>query len=555
MSIFPASLLAGLALAVAAASALAAPGETTLVSLSPSGAIGDGQSNDVAITADGRFVAFGSNASNLVANDINGVKDVFVRDRLTGAVERVSVSTAGVPGNSTSFGPAISPDGRLVAFASFANNLVATDSNGFGDVFVRDRQAGTTTRVSVATGGAQSNDSSYGVALSPDARFVLFTSLASNLVATDTNASTDVFTRDLQTGVTARVSVGNAAVQGNSHSAFGSMTADNRFVAFESVASNFVAGDTALSDVFVRDLALGTIARVSGTTAGQVSNGSSFSASIAANGTRVAFASTATNLGVADANVAFADVYVKNLPPTAAAPILASVASGGAQGNNQHDEVRISADGRFVAFRSSSTNYQNLGAAAANNVWVRDLTLSTLTLASVRSDGTTPGPESGQAVLSGDGKVIAFSSLTETLADNDGNGVRDVFVRDVGAWSDLGFAKASPIGSPVLYGVGSLAAGSLGFLTLEHAAPAAPSVLFLSASSTPVPNFFGGTLVAFPVVSALALATNGSGQIPVPFTMPAGVPASVSIYFQYVIGDPGASLGISLSNGLKAVTP
>src|SRR5207249_1268748 len=210
-----------------------------------------------ALSADGRFVAFGSDATNLVAGDTNGTTDVFVHDRQTGTTERVSVASGGgTQGNGKSGGffafPALSADGRFVAFQSDATNLVAGDTNGTTDVFVHDRQTATTERVSV-------NGFSAGPALSADGRFVAFHSTGSNLVAGDTNGATDVFVHDRQTGTTERVSGASDGTQGNDASAGPALSADGRLVAFHSSATNLVAGDANRAyDVFVHDRAVST---------------------------------------------------------------------------------------------------------------------------------------------------------------------------------------------------------------------------------------------------------------------------------------------------------
>src|SRR5439155_1436556 len=197
-----------------------------------------------ALSADGRFVAFVSFATNLVAGDTNGATDVFVHDRQTGTTERVSVASDGKKGNDGSRGAALSADGRFVAFHSTPTNLGPGDTNGATDVFVHDRQTGTTERVSVASGGTEGNGFSAGPALSADGRFVAFHSTATNLVAGDTNGKTDVFVHDRQTGTTERVSVASDATQGNNASSYPALSADGRFVAFHSDATNLVAGDT-----------------------------------------------------------------------------------------------------------------------------------------------------------------------------------------------------------------------------------------------------------------------------------------------------------------------
>ena len=177
---------------------------------------------------------FGRYADNLVAGDKNGQSDVFVRDRLTGATSRVSVSSAGAQGNNLgSFETVISADGRYVAFRSFSDNLVASDTNGETDIFVRDRLTGSTSRVSVSSAGVQGNNSSEIGSISADGRYVTFSSLANNLVSWDTNGWYDSFVRDRVTGTTTLVSVSSAGVQGNG---FGSseptISADGRYVAF-----------------------------------------------------------------------------------------------------------------------------------------------------------------------------------------------------------------------------------------------------------------------------------------------------------------------------------
>jgi Tol biopolymer transport system component len=184
-------------LVVAAAGPAAAQGATTQrVSVSTAGEQANKLGFGAAISADGRYVAFSSEASNLVPGDTNGTSDVFVRDLGTGATSRVSVSGAGDEANNESFGAAISADGQHVAFLSEASNLVSGDTNAKFDVFVRDLGTGSTSRVSVSTAGEQANDHSYDLAISADGRYVAFSSEASNLVPGDTNGTSDVFVRD-----------------------------------------------------------------------------------------------------------------------------------------------------------------------------------------------------------------------------------------------------------------------------------------------------------------------------------------------------------------------
>lgn len=213
---------------------------TTRVSIATNGIQGNDYSYSSSISADGRYVAFMSSASNLVSGDINGTDDIFVHDRQTGQTSRVSVTTDGTQGNDSSDRPAISGDGRYVVFESSASNLVSGDTNGYLDVFVHDRQIGQTSRVSVASDGTQGNDFSKGSSISADGRYVAFMSSTSNLVSGDTNNSWDTFVHDRQTGQTSRVSIATDGTQGNYHSFGTSISNDGRYVTFVSIASNLV---------------------------------------------------------------------------------------------------------------------------------------------------------------------------------------------------------------------------------------------------------------------------------------------------------------------------
>jgi Tol biopolymer transport system component len=287
---------------------------TTRVSLASDGTEGNADSNFVGapqLSADGRFVAFESFASNLAPGDTNGTLDVFVKDRATGQTSRVSLASDGTQANDVSYYPSISADGRFVAFLSSASNLVAGDTNTCGsvipgscaDIFMRDRQTGTTNRLSVASDGTQSDGASESPAISADGRFVSFESFATNLVAGDTNGAFDIFVHNLQTGATTRVSVASDGAQGNSDSRPSSISGDGRFVAFVSYASNLVPGDSNNdADVFIHDQQTGTTTRSSVASDGIQANSGSARPSISTDGRFVAFDSVASNLVPADTN-------------------------------------------------------------------------------------------------------------------------------------------------------------------------------------------------------------------------------------------------------------
>ncbi|MEM7118411.1 MAG: hypothetical protein AAF614_38665, partial [Chloroflexota bacterium] len=265
--------------------ASAAPGDVERVSVNSIGVEGNSWSGGSSISENGRFVAFASYASNLVSGDTNNTSDVFVHDRWTGITERVSVSSSGAEGNNESLSFSISANGRFVAFASIASNLVSGDTNGFRDIFVHDRQTKMTTRVSVNNSGTEGNHRSSSPSISTDGRFVAFASIASNLVSGDNNSRADIFIHDRQTEMTTRVSVGNSGMEGNNFSQHPSISADGRFVAFASAASNLVSGDNnSQRDIFVRDREEDTTIRVSVGNSGMEGNHFSLHPSISADG-------------------------------------------------------------------------------------------------------------------------------------------------------------------------------------------------------------------------------------------------------------------------------
>ncbi|GMU20008.1 MAG: hypothetical protein AMXMBFR13_01090 [Phycisphaerae bacterium] len=297
-----------------------AGGDELLVSRSPSGEQGNGACEAPAICAQGRFIAFASLATNLLADpDTNNSMDVFVFDRLEGTLERVSVSSSGTPADDWSYPPSISLDGRYVAFESDAANLITGDTNGQPDVFLHDRWTATTQRVSLTSAGAQANGWSLLPSLSGDGRYVAFLSFATNLVAGDTNGLSDVFVRDRVQGTTVRVSVGSQGQQGDGLSGFLglALSADGRRVAFVSSAGNLVDNDqNFLDDILLHDRLDGTTVRVSEGIGGMESDGGSgfYRVSISAHGRHVCFDSRAGNLVPSDTNDS-GDIFLYDLGP------------------------------------------------------------------------------------------------------------------------------------------------------------------------------------------------------------------------------------------------
>jgi Ca2+-binding RTX toxin-like protein len=228
-------------------------GETTRVSTTKNGAEINGSSAQAEISANGRYAVFTSAATNLVAGDTNGGTDIFRKDLVTGEVIRASTAVAGILANASSAKAKISADGRYVVFESDASNLVMGDSNGKRDIFRKDLMTGETILVSKAMDGTLGNGESREASISADGRYVVFTSDASNLVAGDTGGYADIFRKDLVTGEIIRLSVAANGAGGGSGSFEGRISADGRFVSFSS-GGQFDANDTnGVTDVLVVD--------------------------------------------------------------------------------------------------------------------------------------------------------------------------------------------------------------------------------------------------------------------------------------------------------------
>jgi Tol biopolymer transport system component len=279
-------------------------GTTVRASVSVDGgdALG-GHSIFPSISADARHVAFHSGAYNLVGDDNNGIYDVFVRDLVAGTTERASVDMSGGDANGESFNPSISADGRYVAFESLASDLVPGDTNGLSDVFVRDLVAGTTVRVSVDQSGGDPDGGSFRASINANGRYVAFDSLASDLVSGDGNGFSDVFVRDVITGTTTRESPDMSGGDANADSTGPSINQTGRYLAFESLASDLVLGDmNHIKDIFVRDRLGAKTTRGSVDTSGGDPNGFSAGVSISSNGKLVGFYSDASDLIAGDGN-------------------------------------------------------------------------------------------------------------------------------------------------------------------------------------------------------------------------------------------------------------
>ena len=420
-----------LALTPLAFAATAAAQQTTRASVDEFGVEGDDDSSTPVLSRDGRFVVFQSDATNLVPGDTNFNMDVFVHDRLTGTTRQVSVDSLGVGGDGPSREPAVSADGRFVAFTSDATNLVPGDTNNGWDVFVRDLVLGTTERVSVDSFGAQVNGISGAPTISADGRYVAFTSTASTLVPGDTNTYTDVFVRDLWNGITERVSVATGGAQAqNGTSDTPSISGDGRFVVFTSAAPNLVANDTnSATDVFVRDLVLGTTERVSVSSAGVQGNVGSFLPVISLDGDWIAFQSNSSTLVAGDTNNT-TDVFLRDRVLGTTERVSRAPNTG--QPNGASTRPSISGDGTKVLFTSGASNLvvpDSNGPVSDTFLWSRQTGAITLVALTFDDRQVFEGSEWG--TLAVDGLVVAFTGASNKYVPWDGNHAYDVFVRDL----------------------------------------------------------------------------------------------------------------------------
>ncbi|MGF1639687.1 MAG: hypothetical protein ACFCUO_01925, partial [Rhodospirillales bacterium] len=350
-----------------------------------------------------------------------------------GAAELVSVNEAGIASaNGPSFNPHVNHDGRLVVFDSLASNLVANDANGESDVFVRDLRTATTTLVSVARNGTGSgNGASFGRGISADGRYVLFESSADDLVANDGNRASDVFVRDLHTGRTILASVSrNGGRTGNGPSFGAWISLDGRFVVFRSAAGDLVSGShDRHRDLFVRDLTAGktTLIRADRLDA-ETSESVPLGSWATGDGGMIVFDGHAAGTMV-DERDGHRQVFVRDL--SSRTTTLASVNRRGWGGSGWSRNASTSADGRVVVFQSAADDLVDRDGNGTDDVFVRDLETGTTALVSVNRGGTDSGNgASSDPRISPDGRFVVFRSLASDLVRKDSNGADDIFVHD-----------------------------------------------------------------------------------------------------------------------------
>lgn len=418
-------------------------GRLERISVDSNGQQANGRSFSPGISADGRFVVFASEASNLVDGDTNDMADIFVRDRETARTERASIGSAGEEADGGSDFPSISADGRYVAFYSEASNLVADDTNQLGDMFVHDRQTGITQRVSLLPDGGQAlpgsdfyKDFLSGGPMAGNGNYVVF-SMYNHYLSPGSAPMyyPNYFIHNRQTNLTESLNIPSAW-----HTSFGGISFDGRYVAYSTLNSEVPDDTNNIPDVYFHDRQTGAKERMSLTFDGKEATGCGDSGfgrfpgmlprgvtrtALSPDGTQVAFDAYSGNLVPADTN-GYRDVFVRNRADGTLRRV--SVAANNAQAENGDSALEgISGDGRFVAFSSLASNLVPNDRNNAADVFTHDRQTHNTWSISLAGDGSTANGKSEASALSNDGHVIAFVSEAKNLIARDTNETTDIF--------------------------------------------------------------------------------------------------------------------------------
>ena len=403
-------------------------GTTHLISVASTGGVGNLGSVDSALSDDGAFVPFYSYASDLVAGDTNGETDIFLRDRNGQFTTKVSQAPGGGQADDGSVAPVITPDGRFVAFHSHATNLVPGDTNGREDVFFFDRSTSSTTLVSQSMSGGSANGQSWSPSMSVDGHYVAYSSSANDIVPGDIGFTRDIFVWDRTTDETILVSRGRNGKPANNSSFSPDISGDGRYVTFSSRAKNLVPGPRdRLHHIYLYDRELDKIVRVDQKPNGIPGNrDSSSEPTISGDGSTVAFGSKARNLSRDDSNYYY-DVFSYDVGTGLLELITHAYDGGPANGEGYFDDATVSADGRYVAFDSDATNLVPDDGTTWGDAFVYDRTTDTATLISRTRDGQA-NRSVFEPMISDDARFVTYYTYASNLFDGDDNECTDVFI-------------------------------------------------------------------------------------------------------------------------------
>ncbi len=408
----------------------AAPAATIArVSVSSTGEQANALSSPPVLSADGRFVAFHSTASNLTPDDGDEAGDVFVHDRQTGQTRRISFFPPGIEGTLDAAGPAITPDGRFIVFWT---SVRAGPPANLWNIYLHDQLTGTTELIPVrGVGGGNPDRGGIFPSISGDGRFVTFQTAGENLVSDDTNGSSDIYLFDRLTARNERISISSTGAEGDDQSTLGSISADGRYVAFVTDTDNLVPNDTNRgNDILVRDRQMGETRRISlGPNGEQDPYGDAYAPTVSFSGRYVLYNSSFSALAPGDTN-GMKDVFV--FDQQTGQTVRVSEPVGGGETDWESTSGAMSADERFVTFSSYATNLVPNDRNEQYDVFVREYPAGAIERVSVGTGGAEANDHSSNSVISADGRYIAFLSTADNLVPGDTNGVNDVFVADRG---------------------------------------------------------------------------------------------------------------------------
>ncbi len=402
------------------------------VSLGEMGTEGNDNSDICAssLSADGRFLAFDSFATNMVALDFNRHADVFVRDLAQDLTVRISLNSSGVEGSMASAAPSISGDGRFIAFQSYADNFIGNDQNFAEDVFVHDRQSGQTECISVGMFGRTGNGRSWSPVISADGHYVCFVSRANDLVQGDGNWNADVFVYDRWLDSMDRISIDSNGVEANSYSESASMSADGRIIAFCSHASNLVVEDSNSSkDIFLHDRLYRKTKRISLSESGSQADDQSVDPSISADGKWVSFTSYAKNLHSSDTN-SVSDIYLYDRESNSIEFV--SRGAGNMVSTYPSQKSTLSGDGRFMVFQSGARNWSASDKNQVDDIYLYDRQLGILERVSVGQGDVEANWDCMRPSMNANASKVIYAtradSLDDSNVDNDNNDKVDVYL-------------------------------------------------------------------------------------------------------------------------------
>ena len=405
-----------LGILIAHSSAFAA--STTLVS-GISGKKILGASSNPSLNSDGTKIAFQSN-SGIFGNDSANLQHIYLKNTSSNTFSRISVDSNGNNADSISFSPSISGDGKIITYYSYAKNLVSGDTNNSTDVFARDLNTNKTILVSSSATGVYGNGESASPIVSRNGKFVAFDSKATNITTLSTNNKRQVYVKNLSTGEIDIVSINNAGLAGNQDSFLPSISNDGRYVAFASYASNLPSANANKYDIYIHDRQTNTTELVS-----VGANNHSGQATISGDGRYVAFLTLATTIVSGDTN-STADIIIYDRNNST----FQRVQKSGSIPNGPSFAPKFSEDGRFLAFYSAASNLITNDTNAKVDLFVFDNALNSIERLNLNASGGQTSVNIGNVIsISGNGQVAAFSTPESLVGAADENNQNDVYIR------------------------------------------------------------------------------------------------------------------------------